>query len=134
MNASGDDRLAHRVVEIEQPLPARRDLHRVDERAGVEHLRHAEADRVAVREPALARALAEILAAGALELDDGGARLGLGAARARPRSRRSSRQPRCAYGSERRGDAVDQRRARVSAAAMARLLPLRRCAALAGAA
>src|SRR5205823_5453027 len=58
------DRLAHRVVEIGQPLPARRDLHGVDEGAVAEHGRHAIADRVAVREPGASGLLALVAPAG----------------------------------------------------------------------
>ncbi len=71
-------RLAHRAIELEQLVPRGRDLHGVDEGAGVEHLLHAEADGVAVLEPAQPGPFAEIAPAGALELDGGRARLGLG--------------------------------------------------------
>src|SRR6201999_3618257 len=67
------------VIEIEQALPARRDLHRVDERAVAKHRRHPVRHRVAVTEPRPARILAAIARAGSLELVERRRGLDLGA-------------------------------------------------------
>src|SRR5690606_33218213 len=68
-----------RVVEVEQALPGRGDLHGVDEGAVAEHLAHLVGDVVAVGEPLAAGLLAEIGAARELELAEGEAGLDVGA-------------------------------------------------------
>lgn len=78
-DAVAADRGAHRVVEVEQAIPARRDLHRVDERAVAKHRRHPVAHRVPMAQPRPAGLLAAIAGADRLELGERQRGLDLGA-------------------------------------------------------